>query len=141
MLRKIAQILVCADKDFYLAKHPVASSHLDADGGELDGTRTGIQQERVAGCRSGPLPVYRVFLQGTKQSFNPAVLPGMIGLGTLMAALLNKLPLNEKFQSVSTSGCILSTYITPFSQAPRYQLTVVGCLQKMASETKMDFDD
>ncbi len=31
MLRKIAQILVCADKDFDLAKHPVASSHPDAE--------------------------------------------------------------------------------------------------------------
>ena len=50
MQRKTAQIWVCADKDFDLAKHPVASSHPDADGGGLDCTRTGIQQERVAGC-------------------------------------------------------------------------------------------
>ncbi len=36
--------------DHDLAMHLVASSHPDVDGGGLDCTRIGIQQERIAGC-------------------------------------------------------------------------------------------
>ena len=59
-------------------------------------------------------------------------------VGTVLS---NKLLLNEKVQSFTTSGCILSTHVTPLGKASPHQLAIVYCFQKVATGSKMVVDD